>query len=212
MASETEEPALPARGIVVVFAKAPILGTVKTRLAATIGEPAALAFYLRLLGRTVERLSGEYLSGKNWRLRLAVTPDDSVGDGALWPADTDRFGQGGGDLGERMLRVLRLARPERPIVIVGCDIPGLDARHATAAFAALAANDLVFGPADDGGFYLVGAARPPKPELFDGVRWSSAATLADVTSGLDTPPALVETLRDLDDIASLEAHRAAGRL
>ena len=194
-------------GIVVVFAKAPVLGSVKTRLAATLGEDAALAVYLRLLRRTVTRLStGE------WVVRLAVTPDESAGEPGLWPEGPDRVGQGGGDLGARMLRVLSVATPTRPIVLVGSDIPGLGAAQVAAAFEALETHDLVFGPAEDGGFYLVGARCPPKPTLFDGVGWSSLSTLADVLAGLDRAPAFVETLADLDDIASLEAHRAAGRL
>ena len=194
-------------GIVVVFAKAPVRGTVKTRLAATLGEDAALAVYLRLLRRTVTRLStGE------WVVRLAVTPDENARVARLWPEGPERFGQGGGDLGARMLRVLSVATPTRPIVLVGSDIPGLGAAQVAAAFEALETHDLVFGPAEDGGFYLVGARCPPKPTLFDGVGWSSRSTLADVLAGLDRAPAFVETLADLDNIASLQAHRAAGRL
>lgn len=195
-------------GEVVIFAKAPVRGTVKTRLARDIGDGAALALYLRMLHGVVARLSGG-----EWRLRLAVTPDESVADDALWPLGVDRVAQGGGDLGARMLRFLAGARQGAPVIVVGSDIPGLGAGQVARAFAALQEKPLVFGPAEDGGFYLVGAAERPPAGLFSGVTWSTGSVLADTVANCPAGAvALIDPLADLDDLASLAVHRAAGLL
>ncbi|RFC64349.1 glycosyltransferase [Fulvimarina endophytica] len=198
----------PSRPTLVVFAKAPVLGTVKTRLAAGIGEAQALALYRHCLRRTVRELADP-----RWRTVLAVTPDGSAKAGDLWPEGPDRIAQGGGDLGVRMMRPLAQAVPEAPVVLVGSDIPGIGKAHVERAFGALHVKPMVFGPALDGGFYMVGARDRPPPDLFAGVEWSTDRVLAEVTARLlGDGFALIETLEDLDDLASLERHRAAGRL
>jgi glycosyltransferase A (GT-A) superfamily protein (DUF2064 family) len=91
-------------------------------------------------------------------------------------------------------------------VLVGSDIPALSARHVAEAFRLLGGRDLVFGPSEDGGFWLVGARRSPRlPPLFGEVRWSGPHTLADVLANL---PARISVgfatrLADVDDGASL---------
>jgi glycosyltransferase A (GT-A) superfamily protein (DUF2064 family) len=113
-------------------------------------------------------------------------------------------GQGPGDLGMRMYRALAAA-PPGPVVLVGTDIPALAARHVAAAFRLLGRVDLVFGPAADGGFWLVGARRRPRlPPLFAQVRWSSPDALADTLAGLPRGIAVgfVDTLEDVDDGAA----------
>lgn len=193
---------------VVIFAKAPVLGTVKTRLAAGIGDAAALAVYRQMLHQVTARLAQG-----DWRLRLAVTPDVSAKRDDLWPEGVMRVAQGGGDLGARMLRFLAPATMAAPVVVVGSDIPGLGADHVAQAFAALRRAPLVFGPAEDGGFYLVGASKAPSDTLFAGVTWSTASVLQDtITNCAPGDAAQIETLADLDDAASLAAHQAAGRI
>lgn len=190
---------------VLIFAKAPVLGTVKTRLARDIGEVAALALYREMLHGVAARLSGQ-----DWRLLLAITPDDSAGQSGLWPG-VDRIPQGGGDLGARMLRALARATDAAPVLVVGSDIPGLGPAQIRQAFAALENKPLVFGPATDGGFYLVGARGQPPAAMFAGVTWSTATVLRDTLAAC--PPgcaALIEQLPDLDDIAALTAARATG--
>src|SRR3712207_3493637 len=140
----------------IIFAKAPVLGQVKTRLAATIGDEAALAFYCQTLTDVVNRLDG----GGPWRTRLAVTPDEAVGKAHLWPTATPRVAQGSGDLGTRMGRFLARATRTAPVAIVGSDIPGLTAAHIEQAFQALRRHDLVLGPATDGGYWLISASIP----------------------------------------------------
>ncbi len=187
------------------MAKAPRLGAVKRRLGADIGAVAARWFYLRSLGGLLERVGRD----RRWRCWLALTPDRFAAQAGPWPAGIPRLAQGSGDLGRRMARPLRLL-PPGPVAIVGSDIPGLEARHVARAFAALKGHDLVFGPAEDGGFWLVGARRrPPPPDLFRGVRWSTphalADTLANVASGVSV--ALLETLGDVDTGADLARWR-----
>jgi hypothetical protein len=94
------------------------------------------------------------------------------------------------------------ACPPGPVVLVGGDIPALTARHVATAFHQLGDHDLVFGPAEDGGFWLVGARRSPRlPPLFDKVRWSSPHALADTLAELPrrVKVGFVDRLEDIDD-------------
>ena len=93
---------------------------------------------------------------RRWHLRIAVTPDKARRHGLHSRRGVEAVGQGGGDLGVRMRRALA-ACPPGPVVLVGGDIPALAARHVADAFRLLGRYDLVFGPAEDGGFWLVGA-------------------------------------------------------
>ncbi len=113
--------------------------------------------------------------------------------------------QGGGDLGDRMGRVMRAA-PTGPVCIIGADIPGITRAHIGRAFRALGNHDAVFGPAPDGGYWLIGLRRtaPPPSTLFQGVRWSSPDALTDTISTLPgLRIAQIDTLRDVDRAADL---------
>jgi rSAM/selenodomain-associated transferase 1 len=185
---------------VIVFARAPALGTGKRRLARDIGDLAALRFERLMLARLLRRLGRD----RRWRLRLAVTPDRARFRRRLWARDAPMTGQGGGNLGERMRRALA-ACPPGPAVLVGTDIPALTAPHIADAFRRLGNHDLVFGPAADGGFWLVGARRSPcLPPLFGEVRWSGPHALADVLANLPSRISVgfAATLADVDDSVS----------
>ena len=189
----------------VVMVKAPRLGAVKRRLARDIGVVAARRFYSGTLAIIVDRLAHD----PRWRCRLAVTPDSFASPGRSWSRGLDCLPQGPGDLGRRMARLLRLLSPG-PMVIVGSDIPELGADHVARAFAALNRADVVFGPAEDGGYWLIGARRRPTPVgLFRGVRWSTAhalkATLANL--GPRFSVAFLETLADVDTAEDLARWR-----
>jgi len=186
-----------ARGHLVLFVRAPSWGVGKRRLARDIGDAAALRFERTMLGLLTRRL------GRNgrWRLRLAVTPDRAHRRARLWPQGVAIAGQGEGNLGDRMRHALA-ACPPGPAVLVGSDIPALTAHHIADAFRLLGRHDLVFGPAGDGGFWLVGARRSPRlPPLFGPVRWSGRHALADALSNL--PPGVsvgfAARLEDVDD-------------
>ncbi|MGE5148420.1 MAG: TIGR04282 family arsenosugar biosynthesis glycosyltransferase [Candidatus Eiseniibacteriota bacterium] len=195
----------------VLFAKAPRRGTVKRRLAAGAGDAEALAFYRATLATVVRRLGDD----PRWTLTIAATPDGAARDARAWRFGLRRrvavVGQGVGDLGHRMGRVLRVL-PPGPVVIVGSDIPALDRDHVARAFARLERADVVFGPALDGGYWLVGArGAARRADLFRGVRWSSAHALADTRANVprDRRVALLDELADIDDAAALAAWRAA---
>ena len=189
----------------VVFAKQPRLGAVKTRLAREIGMVPAALFYRRALGQVLRQLGHD----ARWRPWLAVTPDGAV-DGP-WPHPWTVFPQGPGDLGRRMARAMA-ALPPGPAAIVGTDAPDIRPIHVLRAFRALGDHPVVFGPAADGGYWLVGLRRrPPLPGLFEGVRWSTGHALADTLANLDRAPALIDTLDDVDDRASWERWRARTR-
>jgi uncharacterized protein len=183
---------------VIVFARAPRLGTVKRRLARDIGDRAALRFHLGTLSRLVRSL----LADRTFRTVLAVTPDRAA---VRLPWDIARLAQGYGDIGVRMDRAFRRF-PRGRVLIVGCDIPAARAADARAALRALGHADAVFGPAEDGGYWLVGMGprRPSRP--FANARWSSAHALADTLANFHgRRTARVRTLRDVDTAADYAA-------
>jgi rSAM/selenodomain-associated transferase 1 len=185
------------RARVILFARVPQLGGGKQRLARDIGAVQAVRFERVMIARLLRRLGRD----RRWQLRLAVTPDHAARRMRRRRHGLVTLGQGPGDLGVRMHRALKEA-PPGPVVLVGADIPALEARHIAAAFRLLGHHDLVFGPAADGGFWLIGARRRPRlPPLFARVRWSSPEALADTLSGLPRGVSVgfVDTLEDVDD-------------
>jgi uncharacterized protein len=181
----------------VLFVRAPQLGQGKRRLARAIGDVAAIRFERLMIALLLRRL----VADRRWRLRIAVTPDKARRDARRWRPGIDVTSQGGGDLGVRMRRALA-ACPPGPVVLVGGDIPVLTAGHVATAFRLLGGHDLVFGPAEDGGFWLVGARRSPRlPPLFERVRWSGPHALADTLAGLPrrVTVGFVDRLEDVDD-------------
>ncbi len=194
------------RNHLVIFARAPRLGRVKSRLASDIGPLEALIFYRRALDVLLRRLAGD----PRWRCWVAVTPDAAISAGRLWPNSATAIPQGPGDLGGRMGRVMRCL-PPGPVVIVGADIPVVRALHIAAAFRALGNNKVVFGPAFDGGYWLVGQRRRPgRPEMFKNVRWSTSHALADTLANLpDGDAAFLETLEDIDDSQALARFKSS---
>jgi rSAM/selenodomain-associated transferase 1 len=185
------------KGHLVIMARAPRLGTGKRRLARDLGALAAWRFQRRMLGRVLRRLARD----PRWTTWLAVTPDAAAHSARrpAWAAPARVMPQGAGGLGARMARLL-CERPPGPVVIVGSDIPDLDAGHVARAFKALGRHDWVFGPAADGGYWLVGARRRRAPwRTFDAVRWSSRHALADSLANLKgARVALLEQLHDVD--------------
>lgn len=184
----------------VVFVKDPRIGRVKSRLAAGIGRVSAWAFYRHTLSNILSTLE----KPSQWNCWLAVTPDTAINATYIASKNWLRKGQKAGDLGQRMERIMR-EMPPGPVVIIGTDIPEISPRHITKAFKALESNDGVFGPAGDGGYWLVGLRRRPKIiNLFQKVRWSTSHALADTRANLPMrrKVALLDVLEDIDDGAS----------
>ena len=188
----------------IVMAKPPLGGQAKTRLARDVGPARAAAFCRLSTGRLLHRLGPD----PRWRLTLCVNarPDQRF---ACWPEGVARSAQGGGSLGDRMTHAMA-ALPPGPAVILGTDAPQVEPADVAAAFAALGPAEAVFGPADDGGYWLVGLARRrPLPGLFAGVRWSTEHALADTRASLPegARTATLRTLTDVDDADGLSALR-----
>jgi rSAM/selenodomain-associated transferase 1 len=163
-------------GALIIFAKQPVAGQAKTRLAPVLGDAGAAALAQRLLEHTVQQAAGAGFD----HVELCTAPDTSH------PAFTrlaTTFGltlatQGDGDLGQRMARALaRMLDRHSRAVLIGTDAPALDPESLARAALCLHDHDAVFIPALDGGYALVGLRRPA-PMLFQDVSWSTAEVMA----------------------------------
>lgn len=184
----------------VVMVKEPRPGRVKTRLGKDIGMTAS-AWWFRHQTRALLRR----IQDPRWEILLAVAPDRAGLSSRIWPAHLPRIAQGTGDLGARMARLLH-GLPPGPVCIIGADIPGITRARIGEAFAALGSAQAVFGPAPDGGYWLIGMKRMqrPAPGILQGVRWSSEHALADSAASLGSARiAHVATLHDVDTVDDL---------
>ncbi len=186
--------------------KPPLGGRVKTRLSRDIGAGPAAAFYRQSVSRLLNRLNTD----PRWSLRLAVNASPTEGY-SCWPQPIVRIRQGEGGLGDRMAFAMDQA-PKGPVVVIGTDSPQVEPNHIAQAFAALGQHDAVFGPADDGGYWLVGLnRRRAMPRLFEGVRWSTEHALEDTVASLPTGASVTRlgVLTDVDTGEDLRALWAA---
>ena len=173
----------------IIFARYPVPGRCKTRLIPALGPEGAAGLHRRLVERTLAELASLHPV-------VAATGADTQAFRDWLGSDVDVVPQSGGDLGARMLA----AGTPGPSVIVGSDIPGIDAAGVASAMTLLAGHDLVLGPAEDGGFWLIGW-RQPDARLFGGVEWGSARALAGVEANarhLGLATAHADTRADLD--------------
>ncbi|HET9045347.1 MAG TPA: TIGR04283 family arsenosugar biosynthesis glycosyltransferase [Casimicrobiaceae bacterium] len=209
-------PSRPPVPRLLVFAKEPAPGRVKTRLARAVGDVEAAAIYRELAVSVLTAAATACADGSVDAVELWCDPDCERPAFAEWRR---RFGvllrtQRGADLGARMRGALleSLARGQAAIVI-GTDCPALDAAYLARAAAALASHDVVVGPAADGGYVLIGLARDL--DVFAGIAWSTAdvmaATRARVKS-LGSTMAELPALWDIDTLADLERYREGSRL
>ena len=196
-----------------LFAKEPVPGQVKTRLIAPGGLTADQAAALQ--AALVGDLSGRLEAGR-WELTLmwsssegAVSPVDLAPAGVPWRRQCGR------DLGERLFRGLEWAASGASYVAaVGSDQPDLDTARVEAAFELLArGNEAVVGPARDGGYYLIALRREAVDRrLFDGVAWSTRSVLRETLSrcrGLGLEVGLLPEEEDLDTVDDLVRFRDA---
>ncbi len=167
-----------------IFAKAPVPGRVKTRLIPALGASGAAELQRQLIARTLRTVAAAGLGAPE--LWCAPGPDDP-----FLAACAQRYGVGlraqvEGDLGVRMARALESALASgTPGLLVGCDCPALTAAYLREAAAALAGeNDAVFGPAEDGGYVLIGLARGPSAPLFEDISWGTAKVMQETRARL----------------------------
>jgi len=194
----------PPTDALLVVAKRPAAGRTKTRLTPPLSPDEAAALYECFLRDTLDlirRVPGV-------RSVIAYLPEDAAGYFAALAPDFDLLPQHGPDLGARLDHALTsyLARGFARVAIMNSDGPTLPAAHLTTAFELLRDGaDVVFGPAEDGGYYLIGLKRPA-PRLLRQVRMSTPTVLADTLAlaaaeGLKV--ALLPMWYDVDDVASL---------
>lgn len=191
-----------------VFARYPELGRVKTRLAASIGDEAALAVYEELLQHTFDATIGVEAHKTLW---LAGPPVAPVALPEAW-SSYEQLYQLPGDLGQKMQAAFAhaFATGATAALIIGTDCPGLTTELLVEASALLSTNDIVIGPAEDGGYYLLGM-RELYSDLFSDKSWSTDSVLAHTLADADRlalSVAQLPTLRDVDDADDLRAWRA----
>jgi len=188
------------RPVLVIFAKAPVIGGAKTRLARGIGKVSAWRIYRAMTAKVLRRLKDD-----RWTLRLAVSPGSALTRRfpGVWPMAVARMAQGSGDLGARQGRAFA---GRGAVCVIGTDAPDVTRADIAAAFNHLKRHDAVIGPAEDGGYWLLALNGPAPRGLFDGVRWSHRETCSDLearltASGLSI--ARLRTLRDVDEVEDL---------
>jgi rSAM/selenodomain-associated transferase 1 len=168
---------------VAVFAKAPVAGTVKTRLAPVLGLEGAA----RLHARLVEHAIGEAVAADVGPVELWCAPD------ASHPFFAECAGRHGvrlraqceGDLGRRMAHAFATVRAEgAALVLIGSDCPALDHAAIGAAARALSDHPAVIAPAEDGGYGLIGLAQECAA-AFEGIAWGTATVMAETRRRLD---------------------------
>jgi rSAM/selenodomain-associated transferase 1 len=190
---------------IIVFAKAPVAGRVKTRLIPALGAEGAAMMAREMLEWTV----GEALASG---LPVELCGDPDAAEWYEARAGLELTAQGEGGLGERLARAAKRALGDAPVLLIGTDCPELDRKRLRAAAGALRAHDAVIHPAQDGGYALLGLRRfDPSP--FEEIAWSTdkvaAQTIARIEA-LGWSLHVGETLHDVDQPADLRHSRASG--
>lgn len=183
--------------MVLVFAKAPRPGTVKTRLACSVGDEAATDIYRRMGRMVVDQLAGARVD-----IAVCYTPRSAEEDVRAWLGDApDRYWpQPDGDLGRKMRDMFdRAFQVVDRVAVIGTDAPSVNAGTIDRALDALDSADVVLGPATDGGYYLL-ALRAPTPALFADVPWSTDTVLRDTAARATESGARVTYLEVESDI------------
>ena len=193
-----------SNNLLLIFTRNPELGKGKRRSAATVGDQAAFDIYKFLLAHTVAIT-------KNLYAEKQVYYSEEIWNNDVW--DNSKFDkkiQIGDDLGIRMANAFQegFHNEYQKIIIIGSDMLDLSQDDLEDAFKALEKNDFVVGPAEDGGYYLLGMKKF-MPELFKNKSWGTETVLKDTLADLkNETTALLETKNDVDyyeDIKDIEA-------
>jgi len=195
-----------SKNLLIIFTRNPELGKVKTRLAKSIGNENALTIYKTLLNRT-EKTTRKIIFDK------AVYYSDKIKEDDIWDTSIyQKHQQQGDDLGERMHNAFANAfnNNYNKVVIIGSDLFDLNPKHINAAFKALNNNDVVIGPAHDGGYYLL-AMKLLYSQVFRNKHWGTSTVFKDTLNDLKNESIhLLETLNDIDvydDLKNIEAFK-----
>ena len=200
--------------VLIIMARQPRMGKVKTRLARQIGNAPAFLFYRNLLRRLIR----QSMRDPRWETHIAFTEDFYETEET---AQCHVIIQKRGTLGERLLHIMHLFA-HRPCIIMGSDSPHITNQHIALTCRALQSHHAVLGPALDGGYYLIGLrALLRKRRMFQNVRWSSPHALQDTIQSLRrvSPQrrggfkvAYLERLADIDDAQDYKRWKSSERL
>lgn len=183
-----------SKNLVIIFTRNPELGKVKTRLAKTIGDESALNIYRFLLEHTEKTI-------RNLESDKAVYYSVKVRNSDIWCNNIyQKHQQEGTDLGYRMLNAFKngFNNSYNKIIIVGSDLFDLQQTHIEDAFNALETNNFVIGPAEDGGYYLLGMTHLNET-IFKHKVWGTSSVLKDTLDDLQNESVfLLEQLNDVD--------------
>jgi len=198
---------MESKKALIVFQKNPVLGKVKTRVAATLGEEQALDIYMQLLKHTYSIIN--QLQGIDTFIYFSDNLKSGL-DEIFVEAIQFRV-QNGIDLGSRMKNAFKDVFNEsyEKAVIIGTDCPEITASIIYEAFEKLVLTDVVFGPAVDGGYYLLGK-KEIESNLFDNMTWSHQHVLSDSIKRLNLKQqtfTLLEMLSDIDNEADWERYK-----
>jgi rSAM/selenodomain-associated transferase 1 len=182
--------------LLLIFVKNPEKGKVKTRLARTVGDEKAYNTYLKLLNFTIKVASKVEVQRQIWYSSF-VDEEDGLGG-----ADFEKKLQYGENLGERMQNAFRegFKGQYEKIVIIGSDCPGITPDIIEEAYAKLDRNDVVLGPSEDGGYYLLGLKKMITG-IFESIPWSTEEVFSDTVKVLKNKKidyGLLSTLNDID--------------
>ena len=186
-----------SNSLIMVFVRNPELGRVKTRLAKTIGDQAALEIY-EILSKHTAKIISEIDSDK------LIFYSEKIQDNDIWTViNCKKQIQTKGDLGQKMLDAFQygFSLGYKKIIIIGSDLYSLRPKHIESAFEQLENYDVVIGPALDGGYYLLGL-NSVIPEIFKQKQWSTSSILKDTLS--DLKKFNVNLLKPLNDIDTYE--------
>lgn len=192
------------KNLLIIFTRNPVLGKVKTRLAKTVGDKTALDIYTFLLKKTKEITLDSPCDKVVYYSEKIIKND-------IWNCNSFRKEvQFGEDLGAKMKNSFYDAFENnyRKVVLIGSDIYDLESYHINEAFKKLETNDVVMGPALDGGYYLIGLKKM-HPKIFDNKKWGSSTVREDTLKNLEKVDVhLLPILNDVDVIEDIEHHPA----
>ncbi|MFV0248004.1 MAG: TIGR04282 family arsenosugar biosynthesis glycosyltransferase [Tenacibaculum sp.] len=182
------------KNLLIIFTRNPELGKVKKRLAKTIGDKPALNIYKFLLQHTKQ-------ISETGNFDKAVYYSEKVLVNDIWNLKTfQKYVQVGADLGERMQNAFQQAfnNNYQKVVIIGSDLYDLQGHHLSRAFKSLSYSDAVIGPAQDGGYYLLGLKKVI-PAIFKNKSWGSSTVRQDTLNNLtNTSVYFLDMLNDID--------------
>ncbi|WP_397364663.1 TIGR04282 family arsenosugar biosynthesis glycosyltransferase [Olleya sp. R77988] len=188
------------KNLIITFTRNPELGKVKTRLAKTIGNTSALAIYKKLLEHTESVLH-------DLDCDKAVYYTVKVRDNDIWDSNIyQKHQQFGDDLGIRMQNAFEngFKNGYQNVIIVGSDLYDLKPEHINKAFDVLAKNDVVIGPAEDGGYYLLGM-KTLHTSVFKNKKWGTETVFKDTIKNLKNESVfLLEQLNDVDTFEDIK--------